>query len=1231
MSEIVPIPKLRKEIKDAAENKELAIFIGAGVSRLYNCDGWDKLATRLVKSCFNSKNKNGESLITYKEKEYLKSERNRKKVITICKNLLYEAGFKDVYHDTLKKGLRHNEAIPSDNIYDYLFKMGFGGVYLTTNADAHFSNKFENRLSYKLSQLTKNKIDRSRLYHLHGYIEDIDSLIFTVPEYLRHYNSDNKEYLRFLKEIFLKYTVLFVGYGLDELEILEFMAAKSNLDGDNKNKSRFLLFPLYKDEENILRNEKSYFDSFGIEVIAYEKDQNGYNQLIDVIKTWANEIDQTSSVLVDNYREIEDIANNFSDENLERLLHLISHDESRKFHFFKAVAESSTPSDWLEFLKRNGYFNPANSPEPIESPDNKGYFSIPHWYVLDYLDSVASENELNPKKKTSKLLKQIIKENCAYIKEQDNQKRNYRTQWVLIKIIAKLPIDEITVTHANNIALLVKSYWNNTLMSSELAKSVTQKLLMTGNKNIVVKLFKIIISEELKENSFGGEYHSLLDDHWLKELLENNLELLSSSFPLECLEVLIKHINTLYSKKSAIFGTVWIPDIEGKKNNFPDKYQVQLISIGKCLIDSINDKENAKKVIELLEKRKAPILKRLLFYAYTINFSKLQPFIWEKIKQKNPLKFIDGKREVYAFFSENGDQFNKGHIKLILEWIEKINYSDLKEKPKKEKVEAYAKKEWLSSLLSSKDESVLKLYKRYDLINPSELEHPGYSSWIESGWVSHTSPYRIEDLKGLTVEELISKTKEFKEEKNWRRNIPSKEGLADALELLVEDEPEKFINNIEAFFTLGPYYIYHLFLGVKKASSEKLIFSWHDFLDCMLNHIKTGFKWNHEEDDSYSYYHAYLKEFFSFLSNQIRDETFGVENSLIAKIDDLLIYTFTNYKIKNNADRDDVVTLSINTLPGLLMETTITYLLWVARNTKKESDIKWDDRFKKLFTEKLTSPKRDREFSATLGKFIRNILYLDSSWVWDNFDKIFPQDNELFWKDTISALLFYMNNVYDVIYKKLKDLGHYSKALNTEFYSDDIGSRVIEHVCVAYLFGLEKYQDSLLKDIINDDNSAYIKKAILFFSRKDIKDDEEKRNRISVFWAAIFNKFKDLDDNESKKIILELASLQKHFNSLTTNFEMLKVSFSRCSLDHYPFEPFEIIQKYVDKEAGLVGDLIISSIDGGFYFSYKEGILQAVIEKMYEANEKERADKICIAYLHKGIGWPREIYDKYNS
>ncbi len=48
---ILPIPTVPKEILEAVNTNTLAIFIGAGVSRIMGCKGWDELASNLIKRC----------------------------------------------------------------------------------------------------------------------------------------------------------------------------------------------------------------------------------------------------------------------------------------------------------------------------------------------------------------------------------------------------------------------------------------------------------------------------------------------------------------------------------------------------------------------------------------------------------------------------------------------------------------------------------------------------------------------------------------------------------------------------------------------------------------------------------------------------------------------------------------------------------------------------------------------------------------------------------------------------------------------------------------------------------------------------------------------------------------------------------------------------------------------------------------------------------------------------
>ena len=52
---IQPIPSLDRypDIKTAMDENKLAIFIGAGVSRLVGCKSWNDLANELLKKCHN--------------------------------------------------------------------------------------------------------------------------------------------------------------------------------------------------------------------------------------------------------------------------------------------------------------------------------------------------------------------------------------------------------------------------------------------------------------------------------------------------------------------------------------------------------------------------------------------------------------------------------------------------------------------------------------------------------------------------------------------------------------------------------------------------------------------------------------------------------------------------------------------------------------------------------------------------------------------------------------------------------------------------------------------------------------------------------------------------------------------------------------------------------------------------------------------------------------------------
>ncbi len=308
-------PTLPPGIINAVKSKKLAIFFGAGVSRLIGCDGWDQLAHNLIEICFSTKKANGETLINYKEKDTISRYTDNKKIISICFGILKQNKHEDLFYKKLEKSLNHDDKLlEKQNIYKELYDLlldntGFRGVFITTNADKYFSAQFFKLLDIAYDNFNPmNDVNQYQLYHIHGLIPFWDSLVFTINQYIQRYH--NKNFVEVLKKIFSEYTVLFIGYGMSEFELLDFLITKKNQNIDSnqqiKDLKHFILLPYYRGEDNILKFDELYYKDLGINVIGYEKDKKGYNQLYDVIKDWNEQLSNVLSNIYNKYKRIDD-------------------------------------------------------------------------------------------------------------------------------------------------------------------------------------------------------------------------------------------------------------------------------------------------------------------------------------------------------------------------------------------------------------------------------------------------------------------------------------------------------------------------------------------------------------------------------------------------------------------------------------------------------------------------------------------------------------------------------------------------------------------------------------------------------------------------------------------------------------------------------------------------------------------------------------------------------------
>ena len=283
-SKFSSMPEVPSEIKDAAELGMLVVFIGAGMSRLAGCPLWDGFASKVLDELTPD-------YLNYHEKSLIETISDPRKRLSIARIIEKENNTLVNYKEILKgDGSK-------DNIYKYI--NNFNCTFVTTNYDVLIAPQIvqprddKDWRFYECADLLNNKLDKQgNVIHLHGCVKNPEKMVIATKDYLKHYS--NKQVQDFLEYLFENKTVLFLGYGLEEFEILEYILKYGVIkDGVKKAKVKrfFMLQGFFDAEKSLYGTLKHYYmDSFSVELIGFRRDEKNYKQQIDILEKWAENI-----------------------------------------------------------------------------------------------------------------------------------------------------------------------------------------------------------------------------------------------------------------------------------------------------------------------------------------------------------------------------------------------------------------------------------------------------------------------------------------------------------------------------------------------------------------------------------------------------------------------------------------------------------------------------------------------------------------------------------------------------------------------------------------------------------------------------------------------------------------------------------------------------------------------------------------------------------------------------
>ncbi len=1223
------IPEIPSEIIKAIDDKTLAVFIGAGVSRLIGCKGWNDTAKLLVERCFK------EGFISFREKQALFERANNdpKKAITICHQIFKKKNKENDYWEELEKALKpDNERKKKYDIYRELFNIGT--VFITTNIDEHFDEKFEEPfIFFKETDLEKTNLEgKKKLFHIHGSIKERDA-VFTVSDYIKRYNSES--FRKFMEEVFQKYTVLFVGYGLSEFEILDFLIEKFHF----KDKKHFILQPYFEDEEKICELDKHYFHSLGIKLIPYAIDEKGYDQLYYVIKDWCTQVKVRSAELYSINHEVEKLVkkDNLEEAEILRIFQTIKNDSTYRNLFFKKLSQASNSILWFRRLKEKGFF------------DLQKYFSFEP-VVFEYLKTVADKNNENPSEEITNALVEIVDSIGKFLLNDEKEVRKHINQhllhWYLLQIIFSLPVKKITEAHFQ---FLKEALKQNNLVSSEVSETILPKLINKKAVEHVLQLIEIIFDYKKEETisiwdeGRRIEYFPIMDEYWLQKALEKHAKDIAKLCGIEAAKVAIEKIKTIVSEDAKQFNVIWIPTIEDHPQTeiFSDRYECQLVHFVRNVFEMLSPGE-IKSEVENLLKEEHSIFKRIAIHTINYHYHALSELFWQS--GENLLKQDFLKHELYELFKNRVEEFNEKQINRIISWIEElsIDKENLNGKYTEEQIEqmiASQRKEWLTAFLLLDNPKVKSLYEKYNQLYPYEIKHPGFLFWMEKGKIRDSK-----ERKRLYAKFLEKSNKEIAQFLiDYKGNLRAidREDLADIFRDSVASNPKKFISELEMFLNIPSLYQHALLWGFLEAWESGYDIDWVEVFNFIENLLDSKDFWREKSRPIINYKSWIISRIAEIVENVSKRENFSLTKELSTKIEKILSILIENTESVLESE-EDLITAVLNSPKGKVVSAAIDYSL----RCMKESRTKWLQTIKEEISRRLNRKvEPSLEFSVVLGERLVDLYRIDKNWVIENINKIFPEDNEQHWKGAFTSYLFFARVIYKSIYTLLKESGHYERALTTVPFDSSFTEQLVQHICIAYLQGWESLEDknSLIYRLIEKSNVEQLNAIVNYFSllsrrRENIANIADK---VKLLLRRLYDiAIKREQELEYQKLLAKLSNVVFLINRIDKEIlEWLKISIKHFNDSSKAFPPLEILEYMLGKVKGNpkeIASIFLYLTKKGIYFTYKKEDVQKLVETLYEKGEKETANMICNLY---GIMFSQygnenflfEIYKKYNN
>jgi len=939
----------------------------------------------------------------------------------------------------------------------------------------------------------------------------------------------------------------------------------------------------------------------------------------------------------------------------EAVLEMMRKDISYENYFFKKVSDVK----WFYPLKEREYFSPEKAPG-VKPAEKEGYF-IPQWNVLPYLERISQQVSVQGNGKYIDELLKIIKEISNYQDSKGQHIDNYRTWRYFVKILLKLPNNKIPMEIIELIPIWLNSKFDTMLPGSQIAIKLLPKFL-TDDLDDIKKAEKIIdyitlvktlpaSVEKKKDLEKDKKIKLVIDSYILKEGFEKYSEDIGKKCSEKVIKDLVEKIKKLLKRKE-----------EGTYNSFYEELDylnepldVLTFALKRILIAKAkNDVNTIKKILKIFFKDDYLYFPKMALYVIGNNLEKYREFFWEILNTDSDnliLKNTSSFGDELKYILENLKKINKKQREMLKNKIE--NSAELVDVEENQELYLASYKQRFYKALSHDQffkilHTEMKNITKYDIelgpaIGKVKISEPG------------PSPITKEEILLISNDKLTRFLLTFKTTDYWKG--PSVIGLSNILKEVVKENPEKFINDLKPFLKIGYLYVYDILWGIRDAWENKKLFDWRKLFEFIKQYIATEDFWSDKyiiKDDDWKANHFWVLGIVGELikkgtmdeSRSFSNKHYSIAQEIIFQILDKMLLNKKEL-LESQAERSDFLTYALNSTFGKITE-ALFMLAYRIKNfekeTKSEQPVSWEVNVKNKY--ELLLENEIIESYVWLGSYLTIFyLLLDKNWTEEQIKQISSKKARI-WEAFMQGYL-HSNKINGDLYRLMRS--YYEKGIEYKFKEEHSSERLVQHICLVYLQGIEKIKDKdgLLRKILDKWDLFQIKEVIGWFwmQRDSIMGpiEEKKKTEKAVrmekmreliidFWRWVYqNKYKEIEQlkGEDKEILSELSKLTVFLKKIDgENYEWLRLSAPYIHVDFNV--PFFI--KYLDnlkdkdKNAGkYVGKIFLKILENSTP-DYDQKDIRSIIKYLCDSDFKKSAKEICDTYGKRGYEFLRDIY-----